>query len=502
LRVQTLNRSNRLPLLTVMLVLAWLLAACAAGTGTPAPGSQPGITLQPCELSGPGGVASGQRAECGSLSVYEDRQSGTGRQIELNIAVIPAVSRNPQPDPLFVLVGGPGEAATQSYSILASAFERINQRRDIVLVDQRGTGESHPLECQAAEEDEAALETDTEAVQAIVRRCLEELEADPRFYTTSIAMDDLEDVRQGLGYEQINLYGVSYGTRAALVYMRQHPQSVRAAILDGLAPPDWVIGPRAPADAQRAVDQILQRCQSDPACNEAFPDLRISFERILADLRDEPVELSLLHPVSGERTDFTLTYEFLTTTVHGMTYSPETAALLPLMIHTAARQDDYSNLTAFGITYIHSTSGAINPGMRFSVICAEDVPLYEQEGLSEGYLGEYLVESFRDICTVWPQGQIPDGFHDPVSSQAPVLLLSGEADPITPPANAELAAQHLPNSLHLVAPGQGHANIFRGCIPTIAADFIESGSVQGLETECVQDLEPLPFFLNFSGPTP
>jgi pimeloyl-ACP methyl ester carboxylesterase len=246
LRVQTLNRSSRLPLLTAMLVLAWLLAACSAGTGTPAPGSQPGITLQPCQLSGPGGVASGQRAECGSLSVYEDRPSGTGRQIDLHIAVIPAVSRNPEPDPLFVLVGGPGEAATQSYSILSSAFERINQRRDIVLVDQRGTGESHALECQAAEEDEAALETDSQAVQAIVRRCLEELEADPRFYTTFIAMDDLEDVRQGLGYEQINLYGVSYGTRAALVYMRQHPQRVRAAILDGLAPPDWVIGPARP----------------------------------------------------------------------------------------------------------------------------------------------------------------------------------------------------------------------------------------------------------------
>ena len=495
-------KSTKLLLLAPFLVLAVLLVACSASTVPPASEMAPTLQLEACELTSPGGVTSGQRARCGTLQVYEDRSSGTGRQIDLHIAVIPAVSRSPAPDPLFILVGGPGEAATESYSAISTAFTRINQQRDIVLVDQRGTGSSNPLECQAAEEDQVSIETDAAALQALVKHCLDEIEADPRFYTTSIAMDDLDEVRQVLGYGQINLYGVSYGTRAALVYMRQHPSSVRAAILDGLAPPDWILGPSAPADAQRAVDLILQRCQSDAACNQAFPDIRASFESVMEAVREEPVELSLPHPVSGEITDFSLTYDFLANTIHGMTYAPETAALLPLMIHTALSRNDYTNLAAFGLTYVHSVSGAMSPGMRFSVICAEDVPLYEQESLGDGYLGDLIVETFSEICKTWPRGQVPPDFHEPVRSEIPVLLLSGEGDPVTPPANAELAARNLPNSLHLVAPGQGHANIFRGCIPSITTEFIESGSVKNLDTGCVQDLQPLPFFVNFSGPVP
>jgi pimeloyl-ACP methyl ester carboxylesterase len=484
------------------LVLAILLFACSTNLAPPVVEVGPTLHLEPCELTAVGGGASGQRALCGNLRVYEDRQSGNGRQIDLHIAVIPAVSRSPEPDPLFILVGGPGEAATQTYASISSAFTRINQRREIVLVDQRGTGRSNPLDCQAAEEEEVSLETDPDALQALVTRCLDELDADPHFYTTSIAMEDLNDVRQALGYEQINLYGVSYGTRAALVFMRQHPDSVRASILDGLAPPEWVLGPSTPADAQRAVDLILDRCQADLNCNQVFPDIKNSFADVLANVRDEPVELTLQHPISGERIDFTLTYDFLANTIHGMTYAPETAALLPLMIHSAANRGDYSHLSAFGLTYVHSVSGAMSPGMRFSVVCAEDVPLYGEENLGQGYLGELIVETFTEVCKTWPQGTIPPGFHEPVRSDIPVLLISGEVDPVTPPANAEMTAHHLPNSLHLVVPGQGHANIFRGCIPSVAADFIENGSIQNLDTNCVHDMQPLPFFVSFSGPVP
>ena len=499
---KTISKNRPLLLLLAGLVLAALLAACSTNTITPASEVNPSLELEPCELTGPGGVASGQRARCGNLRVYEDRSASTGRQIDLHVAVIPAISRSPEPDPLFILVGGPGESATQSYSAFSAAFSRINQRRDIVLVDQRGTGSSHPLNCEAAEEEDVSTESDPEALRIMVSRCLEELEADARFYTTSIAMDDLDDVRLALGYPQINLYGVSYGTRAALVYMRQYPSNVRSAILDGLAPPGWAIGPSTPEDAQRAVDLILERCQTEQDCNEAFPDIVAKFDDVLEAVRNEPRELSLAHPVSGERIDFTLTYDFLTNTIHGMTYAPETAALLPLMIHNAASREDYRDLAAFGLTYVHSVGSAINPGMRFSVVCAEDVPFYEQESLGEGYLGELIVDTFTEICEVWPQGQVPPGFHEPVSSDIPVLLISGEVDPVTPPANAEQAAQNLPNSLHLVAPGQGHANIFRGCIPSIATDFLEGGNLRNLDIACVQDLQPMPFFVNFSGPIP
>jgi pimeloyl-ACP methyl ester carboxylesterase len=483
-----------------ILIMAGLLAACMARNISD-PTASLGVSLEACQLSGPNGTL-GRRAQCGSLRVYEDRTAGSGRQIDLHLAVIPAVSRSPQPDPLFILVGGPGEAATSSYPAIASAFERINQRRDIVLVDQRGTGKSHPLNCPISDEGDPSSGSDPEELRKFAQDCLAELDADPRFYTTSIAMDDLDAVRQALGYDQINLYGISYGSRAALVYLRQYPQRVRAVILDGVAPPNWILGPSTPADAQQAAEQILQRCISDADCGAAFPDVQESFESLFAQLREQPAELSLQHPISGETIDFTLTADFLATTIHGMTYAPETAALLPLMVHTAHSQSDYSSLAAFGLSYIDTVGGAMSAGMRFSVICAEDVPVYEAQEMSPGYLGDTVVSSFTEICKIWPQGQIPQGYHEAVTSTVPVLLLSGEADPVTPPANAELAAETLPNSLHIIAPRQGHGNIFRGCIPVLAADFIDSGSVQGLNTECVQNLRPLPFFINFAGPAP
>jgi pimeloyl-ACP methyl ester carboxylesterase len=250
------------------------------------------------------------------------------------------------------------------------------------------------------------------------------------------------------------------------------------------------------------VEQILQRCSSEQDCGSAFPDLQASFDGLFVQLREEPQHFPLQHPVSGETINFTLTADFLATTIHGMTYAPETTALLPLMVHTAYTQADYSSLAAFGLSYVNTVGEAISQGMRFSVICAEDVPMYEQQEMSQGYLGNSIMASFSEICKVWPQGQIPAGYHEAVYSTAPVLLISGEADPVTPPSNADLAAEKLPNSLHLIAPGQGHGNIMRGCLPGLAADFIETASVEGLDSECVQDLRPLPFFINYSGPAP
>jgi pimeloyl-ACP methyl ester carboxylesterase len=483
-----------------LLVAAALLAACLAGN-TPSIETAPRIHLEACQLSGSNG-SNGKQAQCGSLKVYEDRAGGSGRQIDLHVEVIPAVSRSPEPDPLFIIVGGPGEAASSSYAVIASAFERINQRRDIVLVDQRGTGKSHPLLCPDTVGEDYSSESDPDELRKYAQGCLTELDADPRFYTTSIAMDDLDQVRQGLGYKQINLYGISYGTRAALVYLRQYPDRVRSVILDGVAPPNWILGPSASADAQRAVEQIIQRCSSDEVCRKAFPNLQTSFDGIFDQLREQPVQLSLQHPVSGEMIDFTLTGDYLATTIHGMTYSPETAALLPLMVHSAYTQADFSSLVAFGLSYTNTLGEAISQGMRFSVICAEDVPMYADQEMTQGYLGNSIVTTFNEICKIWPRGETPEVYHEPVYSTAPVLLISGEADPVTPPSNAELAAKTLPNSLHLVAPGQGHGNIMRGCIPALAADFVESGSIQGLDSECVENLGPLPFFINYAGPAP
>ena len=484
----------RLNMYGAALALIFLLSSCAPVSTVSQPASE--IALTDCKLSAPGSPMR-MDAKCGSLSVYENRAAGAGRQISLNLAIVPAVSRNPEPDPFFFLAGGPGEAATQSYVSIAGAFERIRQKRDIVLVDQRGTGKSHLLNCNDLTEENSEADTAI-ALQA----CLDQLDADPRYYTTPIAMDDLDQVREALGYEQINLYGASYGTRAALVYLRQFPEHVRSIILDGAVPLNWTLGPNVAGDAQRTIQMIFDRCASQTACQSAFPELPAEFERVRSDLTKGPIEVTLDHPTSGEPTSVTLNYQSFASTLHTLSYASETAALIPLLIHTAAASHDYRPIAAQTIATNELLSNSISPGMRFSVLCAEDVPFLEETPASQGYMNTFFVDAFTEVCKTWPRGDLPAGYKEPVRSDVPALILSGEADPVTPPQNGELAAQTLTNSLHLSVPGMGHINIFRGCIPSIAQDFIETGSIAGLDISCVQKIAPMPFFINFSGPTP
>jgi pimeloyl-ACP methyl ester carboxylesterase len=321
-----------------------------------------------------------------------------------------------------------------------------------------------------------------------------------------MAVEDLDRVRAALGYETINLYGGSYGTRVALEYLRRYPERTRAVILDGAAPPNWTLGLTVARDAQHALDTLFQRCAADPECNAAFPRLPEKFEALLDILRKGPVELELTDPVSGEPTQFTLTYDFFAGTIHSMTYAPETAALLPLLIHTAYTRNDFSLIAAQGIANTEQVAKSISTGMRFSVLCTEDAPYFE--ALPSGsndqsdYLGDYFMKTFTEICETWPRGTIPADFKEPVRSEAPVLIISGEADPVTPPENGDLTAQTLANSLHIIVPGHGHINIFRGCLGALATEFIEAGSASNLDTDCVQTLRPMPFFLSFSGPQP
>ncbi len=483
-----------------------LLLALAACSGAPGQ-AQPtlpveAIVLEDCQLSAPD-VAIRMMAQCGRLAVPENPQAPNGRQIELHLAVIPAISRSPAPDPLVFLAGGPGQAASEAYLTLASALDRINQKRDIILLDQRGTGGSNPLECQAVDQTQAQ---DPAELGPFLQTCLDHLDADPRFYTTSIAMQDLDQVREALGYQQINLYGVSYGTRAALTYIRMYPQRVRTAILDGVVPQDEPLGPEVAPDAQRALDNILARCQADAACQQAFPDLAGHFSALLDDLAGQPVKVNLIDPLSGEQIEQTFDRAQFAVAVRLLSYAQETVALMPLLLDTAYSRNDFAPMAAQYQIVAGSLSDSISNAMGYSVVCSEDFPFIDLEAaqkLAQGtYYGDQEIRNLQEICSVWPAGEIPADFHDPVRADMPVLLLSGENDPVTPPANAEHAAQTLSNSLSLVAAGQGHNVIFRGCLPNLAYDFIEAGSLEGLDSSCVQTIAASPFFVNFNGPQP
>jgi pimeloyl-ACP methyl ester carboxylesterase len=481
-----------------------LLTACGSPPTTPAAQPSASIPLNDCQLSTPG-LSIQVAARCGKLAVYENRASPTSRMIDLNIAVVPAASAEPAPDPLFFLAGGPGQAATESYPLLSIAFNNIHQSRDIVLVDQRGSGHSNPLTCPAPASDTQDA-GGANSLADWAAGCLKQLDGDPRFYTTSIAVQDLDQVRAALGYERVNLYGVSYGTRVALTYLRQFPERVRAVILDGVVPQTEDLGLNVARNAQQALDMIFQRCFEDTACQASFPELSSEFTDLVESLQSSPVKTNVAHPVSGEIQAFEFTRDVLANTIRLLSYTSETAALLPLQIHTAYSSMDYSLLAAQYLIVSDQVDQGIANGLNYAVLCSEDVPFFTLAQAAQAnqgtYMGNLQTDQLFEICKVWPRGEIPADFKQAVQSNAPVLMLSGEDDPVTPVSNAEIAAQTLTNSLSLVASGQGHNVIYRGCLPLIAADFLNTATVQGLQTGCLHGLEPMPFFVNFSGPVP
>ncbi len=500
-----MHLSYRIRILLVCLAVApllVLLAGCGAIGNSSSRRGRSTIRLEPCQLAatvGPARLA----AQCGKLTVFENRAAQSGRQIDLNIAVLPAVSRTPPADPFVFITGGPGEAATQDYVLLSRAFERVREKRDIVLVDQRGTGQSHPLVCPSSEADSAS---DDASIQAQVNRCVEQMDADPRYYTTLDAVADLEQVRAALGYPQLNLYGVSYGTRVAQAYLAQYPDRVRTVILDGVVSPARPLGLTMASDAQRALDLIFARCAADSACHGAFPDPAGDLAALIERVDKAPVSVTIPHPTTGEPTQVKLDRTALATAVRLFSYAPETAALLPLLIHSARTTGDLSHLAAQAQIVTRQVEGSLNIGLHNSVICAEDVPLYAKAApLAESEKRTYMGERYKELerlCQYWPSRPISAESLAPVRSAVPVLLLSGEADPVTPPLNAEQVAASLPASVSLVAPGQGHGIVTLGCTFRVAADFVERGTGKDLDVACVNDIRPMPFFLTLTGTTP
>lgn len=483
----------------LLFALVWLLSGCVAPLEPDRPrGQLVPDELEKCRIAAPGGQASVE-ARCTTLEVPEDAANPSGRMLTLHLAVLPAISRSPAPDPLLFLTGGPGQAATESFALLAPAFRDMNLQRDIVLVDQRGTGQSNPLRCPAP------ADANLPDPAAWARDCLTQLDADPRFYTTSEAVADLERVRVAFGYERLNLFGVSYGTRVALSYTQRYPERVRSLILDGVVPQDEALGLDVARDAQRALMLIVADCAADSECAARFPDLLSALQRVLERLRTTPAEVTLVHPRTAERTTLTLTADAAAATIRLLSYAPETAALLPLLIH-AADQGDLTVLAAQTLIVSDSILTSISNGMGFSVLCTEDLPLITPElaaaANAGSYLGNQQTEQLAAVCSAWPRGTLPGDFKQPVVGSMPVLLLSGERDPVTPPADAERVAQGFPNSIHLVAPGQGHNVVARGCLPRLVGQFVDELQLSNDERACVQRLRAAPFFLNPAAPMP
>ncbi|MEJ5224707.1 MAG: alpha/beta hydrolase [Anaerolineales bacterium] len=479
----------------VFLLLILMLFASACAPQADSPVLKRSMNLQPCPLKV--GQDNQVQALCGTLPVPENPNDPQGRTISLNVVVLPAVKRIPEPDALFLLAGGPGQAATEAFPALLAAFFTIHQTRDIVMVDQRGTGKSNPLRCLDDEDESLAEDAALEKLKA----CPAALDADLRYYTTEIAMADLDAVRAALGYETINLYGASYGTRAALTYLRLYPDRVRSLILDAVVDPSFILLLDSAHDGQAALDQFFARCQADAACREAFPSLRSDFDTLLVRLEKEPVELSIRHPITAQPLDLTLTRSLLLDLVFSILYSPDLSATLPLTLRTAYQEGNYAPL----VSLAYMLDVGLYDGMFYAVTCTEDAPLIQPEEAarrSAGTLFGDRTAQFLSVCADWPRGQVSADFRAPIRSDVPVLIFSGEADPITPPRHAERLLEGLPNSLHLVFDESGHGNIANRCSAGIVEAFVKSASIEGLDVACVPGVRPAPFFTNFNGPRP
>jgi pimeloyl-ACP methyl ester carboxylesterase len=481
----------RLPPILGLFALT-LLAGCS-------PSTRPSLTdrLHPCVTDeGP------NDALCGTLKVFENRQTRTGRQISLHIVALPAVG-TALADPLFFLAGGPGQGAAQLAPQLRAVFRPVQKARDIVLVDQRGTGKSHPLECRSDEDSLTSLMEPEGAAAERLRKCLAGYDADVRLYTTPIAMDDLDQVREWLGYEHINLYGGSYGTRAALVYLRQHGAHVRSMILDGVAPTDMRLPLFVARDAQRSLDSWLGRCDADARCGAAYPNLQARVRTLLQRLDATPVGLRMVHPRTGITEDTRIDARIVASLLFGALYSPITASLLPTLIDRA-EHGDFQPLLALGMA--DDTAGSVSVGMQLSVLCSEDAPLVTRTDLerqnANNMFSDQLFADQITACEFWPRGSIDVSYYEPVVSDVPTLVLSGELDPITPPSWGEQVLSHLSRARHFTAASSGHGVIGTPCGVRLIQEFLDRGSADDLDGTCLKRIAGPPFFLTPAGPDP
>lgn len=462
------------------------------------------LELQECRLES--ALANGSAAaRCGVLDVPEDRANPAGKHIGIHVAVVPALRVRPERDPLFLLSGGPGQAASDMYLSLGPVFARIRQSRDLVIVDQRGTGKSNRLDCVLPDDSEL-LRADPEQLHVLTRKCITSLSGDPRFYTTSIAVQDLDEVRAALNYERINLYGVSYGTRVAQHYMRRYPHRVRTAILDGVVTPELALGPDVAIDAQRALDAIFARCASEKDCDARFPKLSEQFAHLQSRL-EQPLKLQLPDPLTAQLTSTQFGISELTAAVRLLSYTDETASVLPLLVAEANTDTGAQALAAQYLMIQRSTSLQIAYGMHFAVVCSEDAPRWSQSTITQAqlaqtYIGASFMDGMRSICSDWPRGPVDENFGMPLQSLVPTLLLSGGNDPVTPARYAEQVAHGLPNSKHLVLKGQGHGQIAVGCMPQVVTRFISAGSVKDLDVKCLDEVAPTAFLLSRTATAP
>lgn len=436
------------------------------------------------------------RLRCGVITVPENYDAPQGKQIQIHYLVLPAIKPSFEKEALLAIAGGPGQSAIDNAASFDKIFTKVRQQRDILLIDQRGTGLSNPLTCDG-EGFEGGLAFNEEQldIAAETKACLDKLDADVSQYGSETALKDFEAVRQALGYQKLHLYGISYGTRMAQLYMRHHPEALATVTLDGVVPMQQSVINIGDA-ITRAIDLLLKDCQNNDLCHQQFPKLGEELAQVETLLSQGAAISQTRDPLTNAPTQLVMTKGKFMGAIRMALYMPNVRALLPHAIHQAA-QGNYQAITGLYALTVNSTG--IAAGMHSAVVCGEDWHRFseaERERLTQSYFGKEMIKAFDLSCPIWQIPPVSLDFADPIASNLPTLLLSGEIDPATPPSWGELATAKLTNAKHFVAPYATHGVAYQSCANTLIAELIGSGSVDGLSPTCLNNDVSRNFYLN------
>jgi pimeloyl-ACP methyl ester carboxylesterase len=444
------------------------------------------VPLEPCRT-----VDGNIEGLCGTVSVWENRKSKHGRHLALKVMVLPALHGGAS-DAFFPLAGGPGQSAIETYP--ATGYTNVIRRdRDVVLVDQRGTGGSAPLQCDLRDITNAQQVLGEEIPAERLQACRQQLAqtADLTQYTTSIFADDLDDVRAALGYEKIDVFGTSYGTRAALVYLRQHESHVRTIGLEGVVSPEYRIPLSFSRALQSSIDQIIKRCEATAACQQSYPDLRKEFDTLLVRLDKVPAKAEVT--VGETKQTVTISKGLFVSTMRPALYVPQVISAFPLMIHKAY-EGNWSVYASVALQVRTAIDKAINRDLSISVACSEDIPGMTEAMISKEtagtYLGDYQVRQYKNYCKEWAQGRAPANFHAAVHSDVPALLISGALDPVTSLAVSRETARDLSKS-QTVLLNNGTHGTGSPCVDEIVAKFVATAGT--VDASCTDEMKLGPF---------
>jgi pimeloyl-ACP methyl ester carboxylesterase len=496
LKTITLKHLSAIWPLVTATALLMPAAASAQITKTP-PQAAPELT--PCyakDLS--------DRMLCGSIRRPLDAAAlSQGDNIDIHFAVLPAINPLHRQEAVLAFAGGPGQSAFDAAATFAHILRYARESRDILLVDQRGTGKSGLLQCDGRDlTSQFALDENSMDMAAMARQdtrlCRDKLQVDLSHYTTVAAAADFEAVRLALGYQQLHLYGGSYGTRMAQEYMRQYPSAVLTATLDGVVPFNQSFGAMGAA-SDASLEAVYAYCDASPECRQQFPAARAQLQQLQQTLTKRTISTTVRHPRTFELIELKLTRAKLQQALRFALYSNRYRALIPMVVEQATR-GDYSALV--GLMLAQDFAADLSVGVNFAVVCGEDRPFWtaqRQAEFAQSYLGQSWLQGAESSCDVWQVKPVAADYTAPLQTDTPVLLLSGGLDPVTPPDWAELAMAKMRNARHLVAPHATHIVASQSCAPKLISQFINQQSAAELDERCLHQELRKAFLTNANG---